>query len=32
VLRELDLIGFLGGVYDAVGALFERCFELYTFS
>jgi len=32
MLRELDIIGFFRGVDDAVGALFERCFELYTIS
>ncbi len=32
MLRELDIIGVFRRVYDAVGALFERCFELDTIS
>lgn len=30
MLRKLDVVGFLGGVYDAVGTLLERRFKLYV--
>ena len=32
MLRELDIIRLFRGVYNTVGALFERCFELYPIS